>query len=137
MSLFCCEGKKNCTCISIIISAIVGIVASFLQIGGLFIFIPLIAVVFLAVAILFLLATLIAAGLGRITAQYSCVCSALNALLTGIIGTVITSIIVLAFGIIAIGVISSIFTGLLVFFTALMILSTVCLIKAFANCTNC
>ena len=64
----------------------------------------------------------------------SCLCSVVNTLLAGILGTVLFAVILLAVDVAATGVIGSILVGLLVFFFSLTLTSTACLVRQRFSC---
>ena len=135
------EFESNCRCVcrctvtAVIVSAILGVIAVFLQFAGL-ISVPtalLSAAVIIAVVYLLVLAA--AGALLRGGAKRNCLCSSIYALLAGIAGTILISALLLVTGI-AGGVFGSILIGLLVFFFALMIGGTICMIAKQMECDD-
>jgi hypothetical protein len=133
MSSCNCYCKRNCTLIALVVSAILGVVAAFLQIAGTITATPVflwaaagVAVVYLAV-----LVASAARGEGR-----RCLCAALNAVLLGILGTVLFSVVLLAVGIVATSVLSAVLVGLVVASLALTLTASACLVRCLADCED-
>ena len=128
-----CRCVCRCTIIVTVASAILGVIAAFLQFAGL-IFVPtaLLSAAFLITAV-YLLVPAAAGSLLRVGAGQNCLCSAVYALASGIAGTMLISALLLITGI-AGGVFGSVLIGLLVFFFALMIGGTLCMIAKQTDC---
>lgn len=131
-----CTCRSNCISLGVLASIVVGIITAFLTfsavitVGTAFLWVALgIAVVYLAI---------IFAGsvFFRFTSIKTCVCSILGVLLTGILGTILTSLILLAVTFAATSVIGAIITGLLLLFFSLIITSVVCFVKCNADCND-
>ncbi|MBR5305596.1 MAG: hypothetical protein IKU47_01620 [Oscillospiraceae bacterium] len=133
MSNLNCNCRPNCTVIAVIASIIIGIITAFLSITAVITLTPAFLWVLLGIAVVYLAIALGASILSGRTAR-SCVCSGLSAFLTGILGTVLTSVILLGITFAAASVIGSIITGALLFFFSLIITSAVCLIRCLTNC---
>lgn len=127
MAIFCCESRQGCVGLSLIVSAILGVIAALLRITAVITVTPAFLWVALGIAIGYL-AVLLASS-GNFQHTYSCKCGALSAVLTGILGTVLTSVILLAFTFVATSFVGAILVGLLVFFLSLIVTATVCLIR--------
>lgn len=136
MSLFCCECKCNCTCTiaSIIASVIVGVVAAFLQITGVITVTDVFLWVVLGIAVVYLAVLVATAGLAQNRDGCECKCASLSALLYGILGSALFSIILLAVGIVATSVVSAILVALLLLSFSLVITSSACLVRCLADC---
>ncbi len=129
MGIFCCENRYNCTLFAVIASAVIGIIAAFLNITAVISVAPVFLWALFGVAVVYL-GVLVAMGLLFRRNEVCSECRApLSALLSGILGTVLFSVILLAITFAATSVIGAIFVGLLVFFFALTITSAVCLVK--------
>ena len=132
MSLFCCDCRSNCTGIAVIASVIIGIITAFLQITAVITVTTVFLWVVLGIAVVYLALGLLTSSIpGK---RKKCVCERLRAQLTGILGTVLTSIILLGVAFAATSVLGAIIAGLLMFFFSLMITSTACLVKCKENC---
>ena len=134
MNALCCPCKCSCTVVSVAVSLIVGVIAAFLQITGVFTLMPMALVVVAAVAAVYLGAlTLTTLLRGRCDVARGC-CSAFGALLVGLLGTIFLAILLLAVGITATSVISAILVGILVGFASFSLLVSACLIRCLTAC---
>lgn len=136
MSLFGCNCKCSCTLAAVIASAIIGVLAAFLQITGVITVVPVFLWVVFGIAVVYLAVLIVAAVLAGRAETSACLCSALNALLIGIQGAVLLAVVLLAIGIVATSIISAILVGLLVFFFSLVIASSACLVRSSAPCES-
>ncbi|MEE0968088.1 MAG: hypothetical protein U0M06_01775 [Clostridia bacterium] len=121
--------RNNCTIFAVAASIIIGIITAFLRITGTitvtnaFLWVTFgIAVVYTAVALLTLLLIGRRGGVG-------CVGEALTLFLTGILGTLLTSVVLLAVSFVATSVVGAIISGLLLAFFTLIFASAACLVK--------
>lgn len=133
MPIFNCENKWNCSGIAIISSLILGIIAAFLGITAILTIPSVFFIVAFGIAVVYLAVTLIAVALHQQPFTCRGRCNALTTLLAGILGTILLSIVLLAVTVAATNVIGALLIGALVFFFALMIISTACLIKCLMN----
>ena len=135
MSTSCGCCKTNCTVLAVVSSLVIGIITAFLRITATITLTPAFLWVLLGIAVVYLAVTLLA---GSIFGKECCegLCSIITALLAGILGTVLLSIILLAIEFVATSVIGAIFTGALLFFFFLAITSTACLVSCFFNCND-
>lgn len=115
-------------------SAIIGVLAAFLQITGVITVAPVFLWVVFGIAVVYLGVLVVSTALANRTEASGCLCSALKALLTGILGAILFSLVLLAVGIVATSVLSAILVGLLVFFFSLTIASSACLVRSLADC---
>ena len=129
-----CGCRFNCTLAALITSIIVGVVAAFLQVTGTI----TVGVAFLWVALgigaVYLAGLLWTAVLRRKTEAPGCLCGALNALLAGVLGTVLLSLVLLAVGIVATSILSAVLVGLLLFFLWLTVSASACYIRCATGC---
>ena len=130
-----CNWRFNCTLTAIVTAVIAGVVAAFLQILGIvtvttgFVVGALITgAVYLAVGVL------ASANLRRSDTRACCVCRTLNTILVGVLGTILSSLVLLAVGITATSVVSAILIGLLLFFLWLTVAASACFIRCAADC---
>jgi hypothetical protein len=135
MSLFGCNCKCNCQLAATIASVIVGVVTAFLQITGIITVAPVFLWVVFGIAVVYLGVLVVAAALSGREEASRCLCTALNALLIGILGTVLFAVVLLAVGIVATSILSAILVGILLFFFALTLTSTACLVRSLADCS--
>ena len=127
----CC--KRDCTLIAVVISAILGVVAAFLQISGTITVTTtfLWATAGVAVVYLAVLVASVVRGAGR-----RCLCHALNGVLAGILGTVLFSLVLLAVGIVATSTLTAVLVGLVVASLALALTGSACLVRCLADCED-
>ncbi len=125
MSNCCCKNRFSCTAVALIVSVIVGVITAFLKITGEITLTPAFLWVTLGVAVVFLAVTLLTAS---VVERQGC-CSSLNALLTGTLGTVLVSLVLLAITFATTSFLGAFLNGLLLFFFFLMLTSTACYVK--------
>lgn len=137
MSLFSCNCKCRCPLAALIVSVILGVVTAFLQITGVVTAAPVFLWVVFGISIVYLGVLVIAAALARGAEAGACLCTALNALLIGILGTILFAVVLLAVGIVATSILSAILVGILLFFFTLTVTSTACLVRDLLHCGSC
>lgn len=131
-----CNCKCSCSILSGIASLIIGIVSAFLLITGNITVTTAFLWVVAGVSVVYLGVLLLAAALQQQGTVCSCTCASLNALLIGILGSILFAVILLATGIVATSVVSAILFGLLMLFGTLLISTTACLIRQLFGCGN-
>ncbi len=136
MSLCNCENRFGCTFWGIIASAVVGVVTAFLQITGVITVAPVFSWVFFGIAVLYLAVLLGTLSFSDRAAACRCRCTALNALLIGVLGTVLTALVILAFAFVATSIAGAIVLGLELFFFSLTVTATACLVRCLFGCGN-
>lgn len=129
-----CNCKCSCTLFSGIASLIVGIIAAFLQITGTITVTDAFLWVVFGIAVGSLGFLLLAGAIQQQCSRCSCICAALDAILTGILGSILFSLVLLAVGIIATSIVSAILVGLTLLFFSLLITNAACLIRNLFNC---
>lgn len=135
MGIVNCNCKSNCTGLGIIASLVSGIVALVLTITGTITISTLFAWIAFGVAVgLAVITFLVAAFANAGENRGRCICSGLTALQVGILGTIITSLVLLAVSFAATSIIGAIVYGGFVFFFVLIITSLVCLTRCLASC---
>lgn len=125
MSNCCCKNRFSCTAAAVIVSIVVGVVTAFLRITGEITLTSAFLWVTLGVALVFLAVTLLTASVAE---RQGC-CSSLNALLIGALGTVLTSLVLLAITFAATSFFGAFLNGLLLFFFFLTLTSAACYVK--------
>ena len=135
ITMCCC--RRDCVLLSIIAAAVLGVVGAFLQISGLITVTPAFLWVTLGIAVGYL--AVLAGGflLRKCGTPTSCLCRALSAVLVGLLGTQLLSVVLLAVGVTATSVVSAVLVGLLVAALALALGATACLVKCLADCESC
>lgn len=127
-----CSCRCKCAIVGLILGAILGVIAAFSLITGA-----------LTIPTAFLWAAL---GLGAVylgllllrccgcRCELGCLCANLNVLLLGILGTILTAAILLAFGITATSVVSAVLVGLLVLSITVTFTGAACYVRSVAGC---
>ncbi len=131
-----CSCRCDCTAISVVASIIIGIITGFLTVSGIITLTPAFLWVTLGIAVVYLgIAALSAAATNGFGVR-GCICTALTALIIGILGTILLSLVLLGVSFAATSVIGAIFAGLLLAFFSLLITSVACLVKLLSGCDN-
>lgn len=133
MALLNCNCRCNCTLTALIASAVVGVLTAFFQITGVITVTPVFLWVVFGIGVVYL-GVLVAAARSRGTESCGCLCTVLNALLAGILGSILLAVVLLAVGITATSVLSAILVGLLLFFFTLTLTGSACLVKCLTDC---
>lgn len=128
-----CRCTIGCPYISIFASIIIGIISGFLSFSAIITVTPAFLWVIFGIAVVYLAIALVLSAVSGGT-ENGCVCRAVVTFFTGVLGTILTSLILLAVAFAATSIIGAVITGLAIAFFALTILSVVCLIKCFVNC---
>lgn len=121
---------------AVIASIIVGVVTAFLQITGVITVTPVFLWVVFGIAVGYLAVLVAATALARRGDTPSCLCRSIKALLAGILGAILLATVLLAVGIVATSILSAILVGLLLFFFALILTSSACLVVCLADCDD-
>ncbi len=133
MANLCCTCKTDCAGLAIVASIIVGIITAFLQFSAIITVTPAFLWVVLGIAVVYLAILL---AVSPIIRRNSCVCNNLSVILVGILGAILTSIILLAITFAATSVIGAIITGALLTFLSLILTTVACLVKCITGCAN-
>lgn len=136
MSNSYCDCKKSCTLFAVAASIIIGIVTFILQFTATITVTPAFLWALLGTAVVYLLVTPVTVYFARSAGGRSCVCPAVTALIWGILGTILTAVILLGIGFAATSIIGAIITGLLLAFFTLIVTSVACIIKCISGCTG-
>lgn len=121
----------GCIGAGVIASIVIGIIAAVLRFTAVITLAPAFLWVTFAIAIVFLGILLLTPGTRRAS---DCFCKSLTAVLTGILGTVLTSVILLGVAFVATSVLGAIITGALLFFFSLTVTAVACLVKCKYGC---
>ncbi len=130
MSNFNCQCKFNCVSLSVIASIIIGIIAAVLNFTAVITVTPAFLWVVFGIAVVYLAVALLAAT----SVRCAYFCSILPALITGILGTILTAIILLAIEFAVTSVLGTLIVGALLAFFTLLITTTACALKCAAGC---
>ena len=113
--------RWNCLSLSVIASIVVGVITTFLRYTATITLTPAFLWVVLGVAVVYLGTNLLTAALTRANGIRGCVCSTLSAVLIGILGAILLSVLLLAVPFAATSLLGAVLTGLLLFFASLFI----------------
>ena len=134
MSLFNCQCRSNCTTLAIIASVVIGVIVALLTLtSGIAVGTPLLWVLF-GIAVAFLAVALLVSVSLRDEDTRDCVCPTLSLLLTGVLGTILFSLILITIDITTASILGAIITGLLFLSFTLILTTTACLTKCLARC---
>ena len=131
MSVTNCSCRFNCTFWAIVASIAIGVVTAFLTIMGMVALTPAFLWSTLGIAVVYLAVGQVSVSLRRETE--GC-CSPLTAILIGILGTALLSVVLLAISFPATSVLGAVLAGLLLFFLFLTLTATACYIRCLARC---
>ncbi len=131
-----CNCKFDCVGIGLIASILLGVVAAFLRYSAVITVTPAFLWVLFGVGIGILVLSLFFAVRVRSNTVRECTCEILPSVLTGVLGTILTSVILLGITFVATSVLGAVITGAAIFFFALTITSWSCLVSCAAGCAD-
>lgn len=126
--------RTDCIFVAVAASVIIGIVGAILTFIGTISLTPVFLWVAFGIAIGFLAITYLTTAAFRTNGARGCVCQALPALLAGVLGTVLTALVLLAIDFAATSIIGAIISGALLGFFALVITAAACFTKCVSGC---
>ncbi len=129
-----CDCRNECTLVAVIASIVIGVIAGILQFTAAIAVTPAFLWVALGIAVVYLALLLLSSAYFNRRDARGCVCNTLSVVLAGILGTALTSVILLGVTFAATSVLGAIIVGLLLFFLSLTITSVACLVKCTAGC---
>ena len=129
-----CNRRVECGFIAVAASVIAGVVAAITQFTAIITLTPVFYIVAFGVAVLLLAILLLLSPVLCDTTHRNCQATNIKLLTAGILGTIFTSVILLAVGFVATSVLGAIFVGLLAAFTTLMVTSVVCEVNCTTDC---
>lgn len=130
-----CNHRVECGFIAVAASIIAGIVAAIAQFTAIITLTPVFYIVTFGVAVLLLAILLLLTPMLCDTTQHTCCVTNIRLLTAGVLGTIFTSVILLAVGFAATSVLGAIFVGLLAAFFTLMTTSVVCTVTCTSECS--
>lgn len=135
MSTSCRSCRPDCTLIAVVVSLILGIVTAFLKITAAITLTPAFLWVLLGIAVVYLAVTLV---VGAVSRNRCCegLCTIITALVVGIIGTIVLSIVLLAIEFAATSILGAVLAGALLFFFFLTVTSIACLVRCLFDCNG-
>ena len=130
---YCC--RRDCTTWAIVVAVVLGVLAVFLQVTGIFTIgtaalTAALGVALVALAVLLLTMSTASGGDGY------CLCRSVSAALVGAIATIVLAVVLLALELPATGFAFLVLTGLLVAAFTLLLASVVCLIRCLSGCNS-
>lgn len=131
-----CISDFNCNILSVIASVIIGVVTVLLTITATITVTPAFLWVLLGIAVVYLAVLLLTTS--RFACKNICRClrTPIGLIIAGILGTILTSIILLGITFAATSIIGALITGALLFFFSLLITSVACLVRCFSGISN-
>ena len=129
----------NCKCvgISVIVSIILGIIAGILRATAVITVTSAFLWSVFGIAIGYLSILLISSETSIVQEIRACVRAIIPTVLTGVLGTVLTSLILLGVAFSATSIVASVITGFLIAFFSLLLTSAACLIKCKVGIDTC
>ena len=135
MSTSCRSCSPGCTVFAVSASLIFGVITAFLRITAAITLTPAFLWVLLGVAVVYLAVLLVSASLFR-NVCCSSLCTIITALLSGLLGTILLSVVFLGIEFAATSVLGAVLAGALLFFFFLAVTSTACLVRCLFNCND-
>ena len=135
MSTSCRSCSPGCTVFAVSASLIFGVITAFLRITAAITITPAFLWAPLGVAVVYLAVLLVSASLFRNVCCAS-LCTIITSLLSGILGTILLSVVLLGIEFAATSVLGAVLAGALLFFFFLAVTSTACLVRCLFNCND-
>ena len=134
-----CKIGCNLRCIltAIIASLLVGVVGAFLRFSAVITVTPAFLWVLFGIGIVLLAVLFLTAVFARSGRARACLCSDTGYLLTGILGTLLTSVILLGVNFAATSILGAVITGALLFFFTFTVTTLACTVKCLTDCDCC
>ena len=129
-----CNCRYSCNGLAIVASLFIGIISAILSFTGIITVTPVFFWVILGVAVGYLAIVLASSVASKYNDNKQCICSSLELLLIGILGSILTSLVLLAVAFAATSVLGAIVLGVALFFFSLLFTSTACLVKCLSGC---
>ena len=130
-----CGCKGDCLTIAAVAGIIIGVITTILSITAVITVPTAFLWVFFGIAVGFLFVLLLSSVYIRSVLR-RCVCRLVSLLLLGILGTVLTSLILLIITFAATSIVGAIILGLLAFFFTIVIAGAACLVKCITECSD-
>lgn len=131
-----CGSRYSCVVLAVLLSLIAGVVTALLTFMAVITVTPAFLWVLFGVATAYLLALPIISSVVRRIDTRACICSVQTALLVGLVGTILASLVLLGVTFAATSIVGALVTGALLAFFTLIITSTACLAKCATNCDD-
>lgn len=130
-----CECSYNCAGLAIVAAVVIGIITAILTFTATITVTPAFLWVLFGIAVVYLAVLLIAAATNQKGSARACICSNLRVALTGILGTILFAVVLLAITFAATSLIGAVITGALLAFFTLIVTSVSCLVTCIAGCS--
>ncbi len=131
-----CNCKYSCNGLAIVASLFIGIISAILSFTGIITVAPVFFWVIFGIAVGYLALILASSATRKYNNRKQCVCSTLNLLLAGILGSIISSLVLLAITFVATSALGAIILGIALFSFSLIFTSTACLVKCLSDCND-
>lgn len=125
--------RIGCVTLSLVAAIIIGAVTAILAITAVITVAPAFFWVALGIALAALVLTFVAATFGNMAVK-RCLCAVLPVLLTGIFGTLIAALVLLAVTFAATSIVGAIILGALLFFLTLIVTTLGCTVACISDC---
>ena len=130
-----CNRRFSCLTLGVIASAIVGVIAAILTITAAITVTPAFLWVVFGVAVVALGVLFVTAAFGDNSTR-CCLCETLPALLLGILGSILVSVVLLAITFAATSIVGALLVGALLLFASLIVTATACTVRCLVNCDD-
>ncbi len=130
-----CYFRIDCNRLNVVAGVIIGIIAAILTFTATIIITPAFLWVALGIAVVYLAVLLLASVVSRRHNACRCANEGLPVALVGILGSILTALILLGVGFAATSILGAIITGILFFFLTLIFGGIVCYVRC--NVTSC
>ncbi len=127
----------RCFLTAIIASLLIGVVGAVLRFTAVITVTPAFLWVLFGVALGLLAILFLAAAFACSVRVRACLCADTGYLLTGILGTVLSSVILLGVPFVATSILGTVLTGALLFFFSFTVATLACTLKCFTDCDCC
>ena len=127
--------RPNCSAVAVVAALIIGTLTAILRFAAVITVTPAFFWVTLGIAVVYLAIALVASVFTRSSGRYGCLCANNTLFSVGVLGTILTSLILLGITFAATSVAGAVITGILLAFFTLLIASVVCIIRCFV-CDN-
>ncbi len=130
-----CSPNIGCSWFAVLVGIILGIITGFLRFSAVITITPVFFWVTFGIAVATLFILFLTTQFTRLPSK-DCTCLTVTTLLVGVLGTILSSLILLAFAFVATSIIGAIITGFLVFFFTLNIAALACLTTCSTDCNE-
>lgn len=129
MSLFSCGGSRNCLGLAVVLSVVVGVITALLTVTAIITVTSAFLWVVLGIAVVYLAVLLLSISLSERSVCCQDFHSIVAALLIGILGSALLSVLLLAVSFPATSILGAVIVGALLLLFTLVLTATACLVK--------